>query len=93
MQDFYFQVFIIVTATLITSFIGWMSVNTWTVTNKISSFETEVKSINTDLTSIADDIKALRKYDAQIAVLTNDTMSIKDDIKSLFERIRELETA
>ena len=92
MQDFYFQVMITSFAALITGFIGWMSFNTWRAATKISSFEREIYTITSDITSISDDIKFLRKYDAQIAVLHAESANIKADIVGILERLREIET-
>ncbi len=92
MQDFYFQVLIIVFASMITGFIGWMSVTTWKVASKISSFEKEIITITADITSICEDVKALRKYDAQIAVLNVESANVKADIIGILERLREIET-
>jgi len=93
MQEFYFQVLITTFAALITGFIGWMSLNTWKAATKISSFEREIFTITADITSISDDIKALRKYDAQIAVLNAESANIKADIVGILERLREIETS
>ena len=92
MQDFYFQVLIIVFATLITGFIGWMSLTTWKVATKISSFEKEIATITLDITSICEDVKALRKYDVQIAVLNVESANLKANIVGILERLREIET-
>jgi len=92
MQDFYFQVLIIVFATMITGFIGWMSLTTWKAATKISSFEREIFTITSDITSICEDVKALRKYDAQIAVLNVESANLKASIVGILERLREIET-
>ena len=92
-QDFYFQVLITSFATLITGFIGWMSLNTWKMATKISSFEREIFSLTGDINSISEDIKLLRKYDAQIAVLNMESANVKADIIGILERLREIESS
>lgn len=65
--DFYFQLVSGIFGTLITAAILWMAVNTWKMTTKISAFDVSVKTIVDDITSMAADIKELRKYDAMLA--------------------------
>ena len=61
MQEFYFQVMILVCATSATAFIGWLSINTWKASSKFASIEEKIQNI-------AEDIKAMRTSETQIAV-------------------------
>lgn len=91
MQEFYFQVLITAFATMITGFIGWMSLNIWRSTGKIASLELEIMGNTKDLNTISEDIKALRKYDAQIAVLNVENRNMKADIGGIFQQLREIQ--
>jgi len=54
--------------------------------------EADTDKIKADIQSIAGDVAALRKYDAQIAVLLTETTHLKQHIENINVRIDKVET-
>lgn len=80
MQEFYFQVLIVVFASLITGFIGWVAVVCQALGKQGAAFEQKFESMvdamtdrftdfTNDISTISADVKELRKYDTQITTL------------------------